>query len=46
MESMLDEYYELHGWDSITGWPAKKVLLRLGLDAVVDKLAKNGIVLS
>lgn len=43
---MLDEYYELHGWDRVTGWPTKKGLLRYGLDAVIDKLAKNGIVLS
>ncbi len=42
---MLDEYYELHGWDKATGWPTKKRLLSLRLDAVVDKLAKNGIIL-
>lgn len=43
---MLDEYYELHGWDRITGWPTKKRLLDLGLDVVVDRLAKNGIIFS
>ena len=42
---MLDEYYELHGWDKATGWPTKKRLLSLRLDAVVNKLAKNGIIL-
>jgi aldehyde:ferredoxin oxidoreductase len=43
---MLDEYYELHGWDKVTGWPTKEILLRLGLDNVVDKLAKSGVILS
>ncbi|MFO8164651.1 MAG: aldehyde ferredoxin oxidoreductase family protein [Thermodesulfobacteriota bacterium] len=42
---MLDEYYELHGWDKTTGWPTKKRLLALGLDAVVEKLTKNNILL-
>lgn len=43
---MLDEYYKLHGWDRVTGWPTKRSLLSLGLDSVVAKLAKNGIILS
>lgn len=43
---MLDEYYELHGWDRVTGWPTKKRLLSLGLDVVADKLSKNCIILS
>jgi aldehyde:ferredoxin oxidoreductase len=43
---MLEEYYELHGWDKMTGWPTKKTLLRLGLDSVLEKLSKNGIALS
>ena len=40
---MLDEYYQYHGWDIATGWPTRKCLLNLGLDAVVDKLSKKGI---
>lgn len=30
-ESMLDEYYQLHGWDE-NGVPTKKTLRKLGLD--------------
>ncbi len=40
---MLDQYYQGHGWDVETGWPTKKGLLDLGLDAVVEKLTRNGI---
>jgi aldehyde:ferredoxin oxidoreductase len=43
---MLDEYYEAHGWEKVTGWPTKKRLVDLELDAVADKLARNGILLS
>jgi aldehyde:ferredoxin oxidoreductase len=42
---MLDEYYEHHGWDTITGWPSKKCLFDLGLNGVVEKLVKNGVLL-
>ena len=28
---MLDEYYALRGWDSVTGWPTAATLDRLGL---------------
>jgi len=42
---MLDEYYELHGWDKTTGSPTKQRLLALGLGAVVEKLTKNNILL-
>ena len=31
-EKMLDEYYELHGWDKRRGLPTKKTLENLGLD--------------
>jgi aldehyde:ferredoxin oxidoreductase len=43
---MLDEYYELHDWEKTTGWPTQKRLVSLGLEAVVHKLANNGIILS
>jgi len=39
---MLDEYYELHGWDKETGWQTKKGLLELGLTEVAEKLEKYG----
>lgn len=32
--SMLDEYYQLHGWDKETGIPTKDTLKRLQLDEV------------
>lgn len=34
--SMLDEYYELHGWDKNTGRPLKETLVQLGLEELVD----------
>jgi aldehyde:ferredoxin oxidoreductase len=43
---MLDEYYELHGWEKTNGWPTRERLLALGLNAVVEKLVKNNITLS
>ncbi|MCK4825814.1 hypothetical protein KA005_59245, partial [bacterium] len=30
-DKMLDEYYGLHGWDKITGWPTREALEKLGL---------------
>jgi aldehyde:ferredoxin oxidoreductase len=29
---MMDEYYQLRGWDSKTGLPEKETLNKLGLD--------------
>ncbi len=40
---MLDEYYDLHGWDRESGWPMKKTLSSLGLEEVAVKLAEEGI---
>jgi aldehyde:ferredoxin oxidoreductase len=31
-EKMMDEYYQLRGWDSKTGLPEKETLNKLGLD--------------
>ena len=42
MEKMLDEYYELRGWDIETGIPTKETLLRDGLEDVVEDLEKMG----
>jgi len=43
--SMLDEYYNAHGWDPVTGRQKKDTLLRLGLDELVtylgDKIIKS-----
>ncbi|MCX5907221.1 MAG: aldehyde ferredoxin oxidoreductase family protein [Deltaproteobacteria bacterium] len=40
---MLDEYYDLHGWDRESGWPMKKTLSALGLEEAAVKLAEAGI---
>jgi aldehyde:ferredoxin oxidoreductase len=40
---MLDEYYDIHGWEKKTGWPAKKTLINLGLQQILEKLIQQGI---
>jgi aldehyde:ferredoxin oxidoreductase len=39
---MLDEYYDLHGWDKATGFPTRKALEDLGLEDVAVDLEKIG----
>lgn len=39
---MLDEYYDLHGWDRKTSFPKRKTLTDLGLESVADDLEKTG----
>ena len=39
---MLDEYYDLHGWDRETSFPKRKTLVGLGLKYVADDLEKIG----
>jgi aldehyde:ferredoxin oxidoreductase len=39
---MLDEYYELHGWDKATGWQNRRCLEDLDLKRVADDLGKAG----
>jgi aldehyde:ferredoxin oxidoreductase len=39
---MLDEYYELHGWDRETSFPTRTTLVDLGLDYVADDLEEIG----
>ena len=41
VNQMLDEYYELWGWDK-NGIPTKKKLREMGLDKVVEELEKIG----
>jgi aldehyde:ferredoxin oxidoreductase len=41
-DRMLDEYYELHGWDKVTGWPTRKRLEELGLQEVAKDLDEAG----
>jgi aldehyde:ferredoxin oxidoreductase len=41
-QSMLEEYYLLHGWDPKTGLQTKGILNELGLGFVLEKLEKAG----
>jgi len=38
LNKMLDEYYEVRGWDISTGIPTKEKLIELGLADVADQL--------
>ncbi|MEM3485624.1 MAG: aldehyde ferredoxin oxidoreductase C-terminal domain-containing protein, partial [Candidatus Methanomethyliaceae archaeon] len=40
LNKMLDEFYELKGWDKRTGIPTKEKLLRMGLEDVAVVLEK------
>jgi len=39
---MLDEYYDLHGWDKKTSWPTRETFEKLDLGDVADALQKAG----
>ena len=43
-DAMLDEYYQLHGWDKETGWQTKRQLEGLDLKEVADDLEQAGII--
>ncbi|MFC2002466.1 aldehyde ferredoxin oxidoreductase family protein [Chloroflexota bacterium] len=45
-ERMLDEYYELHGWEKESGLPTGEKLESLGLGEVAEKLEKWGKMLA
>jgi aldehyde:ferredoxin oxidoreductase len=38
---MLDDYYDLHGWDRQSSYPTRETLSELGLDSVADELEKK-----
>jgi aldehyde:ferredoxin oxidoreductase len=40
-EAMLDDYYDLRGWDKQTGIPTRKTLKELELTDIADDLAKH-----
>ncbi len=42
LDSMLDNYYELRGWDKRTGIPTRAKLETIGLSFVADELDKMG----
>lgn len=39
---MLDEFYELSGWDKKTGMQTRTGLKKLGLESITEKLANQG----
>jgi aldehyde:ferredoxin oxidoreductase len=41
-DKLLDEYYEVNGWDKETSFPTRKCLDELGLGKVADELQKIG----
>jgi aldehyde:ferredoxin oxidoreductase len=41
-DQMLDDYYELHGWDKETGWQTRQGLRGLGLEEVAEQLDRAG----
>ncbi|MGA2460299.1 MAG: aldehyde ferredoxin oxidoreductase family protein [Candidatus Bathyarchaeia archaeon] len=42
LDMMLDQYYQLHEWDSKTSWPYRITLERLGLGEVAAELEQKG----
>jgi len=42
LEAMLDEYYDVRGWDKKTGGPTRAKLEQLGLKDSADELARCG----
>jgi len=42
IERLLDEYYELRGWEQTTGLPTREKLIELGLHDIADELLKLG----
>jgi len=41
---LMDEYYALRGWDSVTGRPSKEKLAELGLDDVSREMEKRDLI--
>ena len=46
LEKMLNEYYELEGWDKKTGLPTARKLEELGLKDIAEELKKLNIIVS
>jgi len=44
LTGLLDEYYELRGWDKTRGVPTKKKLVELDLDYVAEELSGLGLI--
>ncbi|MCX8205251.1 MAG: aldehyde ferredoxin oxidoreductase family protein [Candidatus Nezhaarchaeota archaeon] len=43
LDEMLNEYYDLRGWERETGLPYRETLVELGLPDVADDLEKRGL---
>lgn len=43
LEPMLDEYYQLYGWDVTTGIPKEETLQTLGLTEIAEDLQSQGV---
>ena len=41
-DKMLDQFYELHGWDKETGLQTRSTLIKLGMEHVAQKLDDAG----
>ena len=41
-DKMLDEYYELHGWNKETSWQTRECLEELGLSEIAQDLENRG----
>ena len=41
-DALLDEYYEIHGWDKKTSYPTRRCLEDLGLHEIAEDLVKIG----
>ena len=39
---LMDEFYDLRGWDRETGWPTRGALEQLGMADAADELARIG----
>jgi aldehyde:ferredoxin oxidoreductase len=39
---MLDDYYDIHGWDRKTSYPKRETLCKLGLEEVANDLERIG----
>ncbi|MFC1981349.1 aldehyde ferredoxin oxidoreductase C-terminal domain-containing protein, partial [Chloroflexota bacterium] len=44
MNELLDEFYELSGWEKEEGIPTRGKLIELGLDYVAEELSGLGLI--
>ena len=39
-DDLLDEYYDMHNWDKVTGFPTRRCLEELDLAQIADDLER------